>query len=85
MTAVARFARFAATSRLNTLGVGLVLLVFAAAALGRFLTPYPPDAISLFVNATICCTQMPSPLVQLRAIASCASLTTSIPRKRGTG
>ena len=42
-----RFVRYAATSRLNLFGIGLVLLVLVAAAFGRFLTPYPPDAISL--------------------------------------
>jgi peptide/nickel transport system permease protein len=47
VTAIARFARFAGTSRLNLLGVGIVLAVALAALLGRFLTPYPPDGISL--------------------------------------
>jgi peptide/nickel transport system permease protein len=47
VTAIARFARFAGTSRLNLLGVGIVVVVALAALLGRFLTPYPPDAISL--------------------------------------
>jgi peptide/nickel transport system permease protein len=47
VTALRRFARFAGSSRLNAFGVGLVLVVLAAAAFGRFLTPYPPDAISL--------------------------------------
>ena len=47
MTAIARFARFATASRLNVLGLGLVALVLGAAALGRILAPYPPDAISL--------------------------------------
>ena len=47
MSAIRRFARFAGASRLNTLGVGLVLLVLLAAAFGKLLTPYPPDAISL--------------------------------------
>jgi peptide/nickel transport system permease protein len=47
VTAIARFARFAGTSRLNLLGVGIVAVVALAALLGRFLTPYPPDAISL--------------------------------------
>jgi len=47
VTALARFTRFATASRLNVLGLGLVGLVLAAAALGRLLAPYPPDAISL--------------------------------------
>jgi peptide/nickel transport system permease protein len=47
VTAVARFARFATASRLNLLGVGLVGVVLAAAALGGLLAPYPPNAISL--------------------------------------
>ena len=47
MTAVRRFARFATASRLNALGLGLVGLVFAAAALGGLLAPYPPNEISL--------------------------------------
>jgi peptide/nickel transport system permease protein len=47
VTAIARFARFATASRLNVLSIGLVGLVLAAAALGRILAPYPPDAISL--------------------------------------
>jgi len=47
VSAIRRFARFAGSSRLNTIGVGLVLLVLLAAAFGKFLTPYPPDAISL--------------------------------------
>ena len=47
MTAASRFARFATASRLNALGLGLVALVFAAAALGGLLAPYPPNGISL--------------------------------------
>jgi peptide/nickel transport system permease protein len=47
VSAIRRFLRYAATSRLTLFGVGLVILVFAAALLGGFLTPYPPDAISL--------------------------------------
>jgi peptide/nickel transport system permease protein len=47
VSAIRRFARFASSSRLNAFGVGLVLLVLLAAAFGKFLTPYPPDAISL--------------------------------------
>jgi peptide/nickel transport system permease protein len=38
---------FATSSRLNFLGVTLVVLVFGAAAFGALLAPYPPDAISL--------------------------------------
>ena len=47
---VARFrgaAAFAASSKLNLLGVILVGTVFGAAAFGALLAPYPPDAISL--------------------------------------
>jgi len=44
---IARFGRFAAASRLNLVGVGLVAVVLFAAVFGQFLTPYPPDAISL--------------------------------------
>jgi len=47
VTAVRQFARFAVASRLNLLGLGLVALVLAAAALGGLLAPYPPNAISL--------------------------------------
>jgi peptide/nickel transport system permease protein len=47
VSAVRRFLRYASASRLTLFGIGLVILVFAAALLGRFLTPYPPDAISL--------------------------------------
>jgi peptide/nickel transport system permease protein len=47
VTAIRRFAGFAGASRLNTLGVGLVVLVLLAAVFGKLLTPYPPDAISL--------------------------------------
>jgi len=45
VTAVRQFARFAVASRLNLLGLGLVALVLAAAALGGILAPYPPNAI----------------------------------------
>ena len=47
MSAIRRFASFAAASRLNALGLGLVAVVFAAAALGGLLAPYPPNEISL--------------------------------------
>jgi peptide/nickel transport system permease protein len=47
---IRRFARFAAASKLNLLGVGLVLLVLLAAAFGKFLTPYPPNAVDLLVR-----------------------------------
>ncbi len=47
MSAVARFARFATASRLNLVGLGLVGVVLAAAALGGLLAPYPPNGISL--------------------------------------
>jgi peptide/nickel transport system permease protein len=47
VTAATRFARFATASRLNLLGISLVGLVLAAAALGGLLAPYPPNGISL--------------------------------------
>ena len=47
MSAIQRFASFATASRLNALGLGLVAVVFAAAALGGLLAPYPPNEISL--------------------------------------
>ena len=47
MSAIVRFARFAATSRLNLFGIGLVVVVLLAAAFGLFLAPYQPNAISL--------------------------------------
>jgi len=50
VTTIRRFARFAAASKLNLLGVGLVLLVLLAAAFGKFLTPYPPNAVDLLVR-----------------------------------
>jgi peptide/nickel transport system permease protein len=40
-------AAFAFSSKLNLLGVILVVTVFGAAAFGGLLAPYPPDAISL--------------------------------------
>jgi len=50
VSTIRRFARFAAASKLNLLGVGLVLLVLLAAAFGKFLTPYPPNAVDLLVR-----------------------------------
>jgi len=50
VTTIRRFAKFAAASKLNLLGVGLVLLVLLAAAFGKFLTPYPPNAVDLLVR-----------------------------------
>jgi peptide/nickel transport system permease protein len=47
VSAIRRFARFTASSRLNTLGVVLVLSVLLAALFGQFLTPYGPNDISL--------------------------------------
>ena len=43
------------------------------------------DGISLCANATICCTPMPFRRARLRAIAFCASSTTSIRRRHVTG
>src|SRR5205814_6226029 len=44
---LASFGRFATSSRLNLIGVVLVGIVLLAAVVGRFLTPYPPEAIAL--------------------------------------